>query len=94
MATIASAGNSDMACLQCLIDKGYKLKCVRCKGEERGTYVAEKGEHTFAAENGIELLGLVALWERWGRGWQEKGCGKGTWDKIEDVEYEEENHPS
>lgn len=78
MATIATAGNSSTACLQALQDKGYVVSYA-----EPG-FVAKKDNESFAAENFIELLGLVALWEMWGKDWQEKGCGRDAWEKLEE----------
>ncbi len=64
---LASAGNSETACLQTLLNKGYKISA----DEDEECFKATKDGNLFSAENGIELLGLVALWEHYGDDWQE-----------------------
>lgn len=93
MATIGSAGNAITACLQALLDKGYRLRAVGPDEEGCYSYVASRDGESFAAENGMELLGLVALWEMWGEDWQNKGLGrgrKGGEDPWEQIEYEDD----
>jgi hypothetical protein len=60
---ITIAGNVDTACLNKLLDKGYKLKV---KDSE---YIAEKDGNTFVGLNAIELLGVVCLFEEDGEKW-------------------------
>jgi hypothetical protein len=82
MLHIATAGNSTTACLQVVLDKGFKVT-----HREGGTYHATKEGFSYAAETPIELLGLVALGEMYGEDWQHRGLGRDAWEQIE---YEDE----
>ncbi|MEU8924583.1 hypothetical protein AB0D10_27175 [Kitasatospora sp. NPDC048545] len=66
MASLASHANVWETCLQLLRRRGYHLK-VQLSDEEdetaRDAWLAEKAGFTFWADNPIELLGLVAVYE-------------------------------
>jgi hypothetical protein len=79
MTTIASAGNADTACLQFVLEKGYKIKAFI--EDMNTTFYAEKDGESFAAENGMELLGLITLWENYKYSWQSL-LGKDTYENI------------
>ena len=73
MKKIASAGNSDTACLQVVLEKGFKIESevVGESGEEIVWFEAKKDDIILAANSGIELLGLVSLWEFAGKDWKD-----------------------
>lgn len=78
---IASAGNSDTACLQALFDKGYR---VICDDEYTAIKLNSDGtENTFSGDTAMEVLGLVTIGEMWGENWQKKGLGRSAWERIE-----------
>ena len=66
------AGNTYNPALVILNEKGYRLKFTPAKADEGfPDWEAEKDGHLFSATNPPELLGLVAIWERFGDRWQE-----------------------
>ena len=76
------AGNSDTACLQAILDKGYEIS-VKDRGDWF-LYIANKDDLEFSATNGPEVLGLISLYEMYGKEW--KDClDKLPYDKIKHV---------
>ena len=74
---IAVAGNTYIPCLLALRAKGYALRqeYLKLSGPDGGYqswYYAERGHARFIADNPIELLGLVAMWEARGDDWMLK----------------------
>lgn len=66
MASLATAGNVHSTCLRILRARGYALAREIGRYEEDDGphgYRAEKDGFSFSADNPIELLGLVAIYE-------------------------------
>ena len=79
---LVSAGNSETACLQAVREKGYKVSSVIEESENPTVhFTAKKDNNSFCADTGIELLGLIALWEHYGDNWQQ-GLDKKTWEQL------------
>ena len=64
---IAAAGNTSNPCLLVLEEKGYRLWLEPM--EQGSLWCAEKNGIGFMGYSGAELLGVVTLWEAYGRSW-------------------------
>jgi hypothetical protein len=78
---IATAGNSDTACLQAVLEKGFKITSIDAK-DFRVHLVAKRDDIVVAAESGMALLGLVCLVETYGKNWKDL-LEKKPYDQIE-----------
>lgn len=67
---LVASGNTYNPCLLVLREKGYDLWLE--DGENQTLWCAKKGEQSFLAYNGPELLGLVVLWEHRGEKWNQQ----------------------
>ena len=67
---LVASGNTYNPSLTVLRNKGYELWLE--KGEDGSLWCARKGEQSFLAYNGPELLGLVTLWESLGEDWNQQ----------------------
>jgi hypothetical protein len=64
MATLNNHVNVWGTCLQILHRKGFRMRLeLDADSDFEGTYVAEKDGLDFLADNPLELLGLVAIYE-------------------------------
>lgn len=81
---LVASGNTYNPSLIVLRQKGYELWLE--KGENGSLWCARKGDKSFLAYTGPELLGLVVLWEHLGASWnQQKPDIYGELiDKVED----------
>jgi hypothetical protein len=76
--TIGAAGNTGPKCLFTLRDKGYELSHYSVESKNKDwieanysdTFDAKKDGRFFSAGSPEELLGLIAMWETRGDGWQ------------------------
>jgi hypothetical protein len=68
--SLVASGNTYNPSLIVLRDKGYELWLE--KGGDGSLWCAKKGERSFLAYSGPELLGLVVLWEHLGEGWNQQ----------------------
>jgi len=68
--SLVASGNTYNPSLIVLRDKGYDLWLER--GEEGSLWCARKGDQSFLAFSGPELLGLVVLWEHLGENWNQQ----------------------
>jgi hypothetical protein len=68
--SLVASGNTYNPSLIVLRDKGYELWLE--KGDEGSLWCARKGEQSFMAYSGPELLGLVVLWEHLGENWNQQ----------------------
>ena len=68
--SLVASGNTYNPSLIVLRNKGYELWLE--KGENGSLWCAKKGDQSFLAYNGPELLGLVVLWENLGDGWNQQ----------------------
>jgi len=64
---LVASGNTYNPSLLVLRDKGYELWLEQ--GENGSLWCAKKGNQSFLAYTGPELLGLVTLWEHFGESW-------------------------
>jgi hypothetical protein len=64
---LVASGNTYNPSLIVLREKGYDLWLE--KGENGSLWCARKGTQSFLAYTGAELLGLVTLWEHFGKDW-------------------------
>ena len=82
--SLVSSGNTYNPSLIVLRQKGYDLWLE--KGETSTLWCARKGEQSFTAYTGPELLGLVVLWEHLGENWnqQKPDIFSELIDKMED----------
>jgi hypothetical protein len=67
---LVAAGNTYNPSLIVLRQKGYDLWLE--KAEDGSLWCARKGEQSFLAYSGPELLGLVVLWEQLGETWNQQ----------------------
>jgi hypothetical protein len=67
---LVASGNTYNPSLLVLRQKGYDLWLE--KGANGSLWCAKKGEQTFLAYTGPELLGLVVLWEQLGKNWNQQ----------------------
>jgi len=94
--SIVVAGNTAPRCLFALAAKGYDLLIEYHQQADGGYlpgYRAHKEERFFTADSPEALLGLVAMWEMRGDGWQESTYEEWQFlDKLEGaaVDIEEE----
>jgi hypothetical protein len=81
---LVASGNTYNPCLIVLRHKGYELWLE--KGDSGSLWCAKKGDQSFLAYSGPELLGLVALWEHLGQNWnqQQPDIYSELLDKMED----------
>ncbi len=81
---LVASGNTYNPSLIVLRDKGYELWLER--GENGSLWCAKKGDQSFLAYSGPELLGLVVLWENLGENWnrQQPDIYSELIDKIEE----------
>lgn len=68
--SLVASGNTYNPCLIVLRNKGYDLWLE--KGEEQTLWCARKGDQSFLAYSGPELLGLVVLGEQLGDDWNQQ----------------------
>ena len=68
--SLVASGNTYNPCLIVLRQKGYQLWFE--KGDTGTLWCAKRGDHSFLAYTGPELLGLVALWEDLGINWNQQ----------------------
>lgn len=68
--SLVASGNTYNPCLIVLRKKGYDLWLE--KGDNGSLWCARKGEHSFLAYTGPELLGLVTLVEELGSNWNQQ----------------------
>lgn len=80
MATIAEAGNTFYPALVVLRSKGYRLRWRHSERTDRDDFWALKDGEEFVASGPEALLGIVTLWETYGRDWQAD---------IREVEFDE-----
>jgi hypothetical protein len=69
-ACLVASGNTYNPSLIVLRDKGYAVWLE--KGESGSLWCASKGDQSFLAYSGPELLGLVVLWEHLGDKWNQQ----------------------
>ncbi len=69
-ATLVASGNTYNPSLVVLRSKGYDLWLE--EGENGSLWCAKKGDRSFLAYTGPELLGLVTLWEHLGENWNQQ----------------------
>jgi hypothetical protein len=67
---LVASGNTYNPSLLLLRRKGYELWLE--KGDNGSFWCARKGDQTFLAYTGPELLGLVVLWEELGPDWNQQ----------------------
>ncbi len=67
---LVASGNTYNPSLIVLRQKGYDLWLE--KAENGSLWCAKKGEQSFMAYTGPELLGLVVLWENLGENWNQQ----------------------
>jgi hypothetical protein len=88
--SIASGVSTDNPCMLLIRSKGYKawIRCYRKKRDNsvRCLYFAASDGVSLSAWSGPELLGLVALWEAYGRDW----CRQEP-DAMTDISEEEDD---
>jgi hypothetical protein len=70
--SIGIAGNTILPTLLAIKTKGYKItqSYTEIDGELEATFLAEKENCRFSANNPEELLGLIAMWEVRGDDWK------------------------
>jgi hypothetical protein len=68
--SLVASGNTYNPSLIVLRDKGYDLWLE--KGDNGSLWCARKGEQSFLAYSGPELLGLVSLREHLGENWNQQ----------------------
>jgi hypothetical protein len=68
--SLVASGNTYNPSLVVLRDKGYELWLE--KGDNGSLWCARKGNVSFLAYSGPELLGLAALWEHLGENWNQQ----------------------
>jgi hypothetical protein len=68
--SLVASGNTYNPSLLVLRQKGYELWLER--GENASLWCARKGDRSFLAYTGPELLGLVVLWEQLGENWNQQ----------------------
>ena len=67
---LVASGNTYNPSLIVLRQKGYNVWLE--KGDDGSLWCAKKGEQSFLAYTGPELLGLVTLWETLGADWNQQ----------------------
>ena len=67
---LVASGNTHNPSLIVLRQMGYELWLE--KGDNGSLWCAKKGGQGFLAYTGPELLGLVVLWERLGKNWNQQ----------------------
>jgi len=67
---LVASGNTYNPSLIVLREMGYELWLE--KGDNGSLWCAKKGGQSFLAYTGPELLGLVVLWERLGKNWNQQ----------------------
>jgi len=68
--SLVASGNTYNPSLLVLRDKGYDVWLE--KGDDGSLWCARKGDQSFLAYSGPELLGLVVLWEHLGENWNQQ----------------------
>ena len=68
--SLVASGNTYNPSLIVLRDKGYDLWLE--EGQNGSLWCAKKGDQTFLAYSGPELLGLAVLWETLGPNWNQQ----------------------
>jgi hypothetical protein len=68
--SLVASGNTYNPSLIVLRQMGYNLWLE--KGENGSLWCAKKGDQSFLAYSGPELLGLVVLWEHLGKNWNQQ----------------------
>ncbi len=67
---LVASGSTYNPSLIVLRNKGYEL-WLEC-GDKGSFFCAKKGDQSFLAYSGPELLGLVTLWEHFGENWNQQ----------------------
>jgi hypothetical protein len=67
---LVASGNTYNPSLIVLRQKGYEIWLE--KADNGSLWCAKKGEQSFLAYTGPELLGLVVLWEHLGKNWNQQ----------------------
>jgi hypothetical protein len=67
---LVASGNTYNPSLIVLRQKGYTVRLD--KGDNSSLWCASKGDQSFLAYSGPELLGVVALWENLGKNWNQQ----------------------
>ena len=67
---LVASGNTYNPSLIVLRQKGYDVWLE--KGHSGSLWCAKKGDQSFLAYTGPELLGLVVLWEHLGKNWNQQ----------------------
>ena len=82
--SLVASGNTYNPSLIVLRDKGYDLWLE--KGDDGSLWCAKKGDQSFLAYSGPELLGLVVLREHLGEAWnqQQPNIYEELVDRMED----------
>ena len=68
--SLVASGNTYNPSLIVLRQKGYEIWLE--KAEDSSLWCAKKGDKSFLAYSGPELLGLVVLWEHLGEDWNQQ----------------------
>ncbi len=68
--SLVASGNTYNPSLIVLRNKGFELWLE--KGDNGSLWCARKGDQSFLAYSGPELLGLVVLWEDLGETWNQQ----------------------
>ena len=68
--SLVASGNTYNPSLIVLREKGYDLWLE--KGDNGSLWCAKKGDQSFLAYSGPELLGLVVMWEHLGENWNQQ----------------------
>jgi hypothetical protein len=68
--TLVASGNTNNPSLLVLRQKGFDIWLE--KSEDATLWCAKKGDQSFMAYTGAELLGLVVLWEHLGKNWNQQ----------------------
>lgn len=90
MSNLSSHPNVYETCLQLLADKGWRIATNLSDQDAPDSWVGLRGDVELWADNPIELLGLVAVWEaRWpgqyeAWWWIRGNTGPSLWERARD----------
>ena len=86
--TLVDAMNTYNPALLVLRRKGYHVWVDPGDEEsEDEDWRARKDERDFIASDPLRLLGLIAMWEQRGDGWQRSASEAGLYDEIRSAAY-------